>query len=79
MKSIRDIYSTGYGPYTIPARLTNQLGNRERAILKARDCASFPHKLNKDCDFYCSDDCIEYYSPTEGKFTYNSKTNLIVG
>lgn len=79
MRSIKDVYSKGLGPYYIPERMKPQLGYREITILKSKDCCSFPHKFNKDCDFYCSDDCIEYYSPTEGKFTYNSKTNLIVG
>lgn len=71
-----DIYSRGSGPYTIPPDMP--CANREKDILNSADCCTFPHKLNKDCDFYISDDCISYYSPTQGSFVFDTKSRKIV-
>ncbi|MEG2707330.1 MAG: hypothetical protein RR959_08315 [Erysipelotrichaceae bacterium] len=76
MKSYDDIYVKGCGSYS--TKYMPMLGNREKLILKAKDCCHFYHKGNKDCDFYLNNDCISYYSPSEGSFVYNFITKTIV-
>lgn len=66
------------GPFNQPDWLIRRAGTREIAVLLSDDCCNFPHKLNKDCDFYISDDCITYSSPTIGSFTINATTREIV-
>lgn len=76
MKTYKDVYSRKRGPFSIPSWM--YVGNRERAILSSKLCSDFPHKLNKDCDFYLSDDCISYYCPENGSFVVSLKTRTIV-
>lgn len=73
----KDIYHRQLGPYTVPSDV--KFGVRELVILNSRDTCSFPHHCNQDCDFYISDDCISYYSPTEGSFVLDTKSRKIVG
>lgn len=75
IKSYRDVYSRGLGAYSM---VLKDLGEREKSILKSKDCCHFMHKMNRDCDFYLSDDCISYYSPSKGSFVLNMKTREIV-
>ncbi len=77
MKTVKDIYSRGRGPFAV-GFASGILGARELAILESPDCSDFPHRLNRDCDFYINDHCIEYYSPSQGQFTYNWTSRLII-
>lgn len=74
-KSYEDVYTSGRGSYSLNLM---HIGYREIAILKSKDCCHFMHKGNRDCDFYLSDDCISYYSPSKGSFVFNFKTKEIV-
>lgn len=78
MKTIQDVYSRGLGGYAINGALVELISHREKSILDSKDCCHFPHNLNRDCDFYISDSCISYYSPTMGFFTYDNKLKMIV-
>lgn len=79
MKTIQDVYSRQLGAYIVNGDLKTLISYREKSILQSKDCCHFPHKLNRDCDFYISDDCISYYSPIMGMFTYDNKLKIIVG
>lgn len=77
MKTIQHVYTRrNRGPWSIPAPLAANIGHRERAVLESRTCEAFPHRLNRDCDFYLSDDCTTYYCPEAGQFTVRG--NVIV-
>lgn len=79
--SLKQVYVKGHGPYYVQDGwvLSSRLGFREKEILASEDCAHFSHAGNRDTDFYLSDTCITYYSPTKGSFTIDTKTQTIVG
>lgn len=78
MKSIEDIYvNRDRGPWTMPTWLDEIAGDRERTILAQRDTESYPHRFNKDTDFYMGDDCITYYNPTHGSFTIRFRQEIV--
>ena len=76
MKSYKQVYSRKRGPFSQPSWM--ELGIREKVILDSKLCCDFPHKLNKDCEFYLSDDCISYYCPLNGSFVVCLKTKKVV-
>jgi hypothetical protein len=78
MKTLQQIHSRGLGPYSIPLWLDALVGVHERGVLASRDACHYQHNLNKDCDFFVSDDCVTYYSPTAGHFTIDTKARKIV-
>lgn len=67
LTTLQDVYTPrNRGPFSVPPWAEALFGNRERAILAARDCDEFPHRSNRDTDFYINDDCITYYAPSIG-------------
>lgn len=78
MKSIQEVYTRrNRGPWSIPIPLASIIGHRERIVLESRTCEVFPHKLNRDCDFYLSDECITYYCPINGQFTTRNNKEIV--
>jgi len=78
MKTINDVYVTrNRGPWNVPKSLQSVIGVRESRILNSTTCEVFPHKLNKDCDFYLSDDCTTYYCPASGMFTIQGNSKIV--
>lgn len=70
MKTLADIYTRqNRGPWLVPRWMLPLMGNRELAIMHSRTTDMFPHRLNRDCDFYLSDDCTTWYCPDNGSFT----------
>lgn len=76
MKSYEEVYSRKRGPFSQPDWV--DCGIREKSILNSKMCCDFPHKFNRDCDFYLSDSCISYYCPENGSFVVCLKTRKIV-
>lgn len=80
MKSIKEVYiCRNRGPWIAPAWLEEKAGSREMNIINSRQCEAFQHKMNKDCDFYVSDNCITYYCPTNGEFVIDYVKKSIIG
>ena len=79
-KTLADIYTgRGRGPWSLPSgpTLSGVLGTRERMVLNSRTCEAFPHRLNRDCEFYLADDCTTYYCPTNGQFTIKGNSQIV--
>lgn len=78
MKTFEDIYTGPNGPFHISVHMNQILSVENKMIMKAKDCQRIEHRKHRDSDFYYSEDCVSFYSPSAGMFTFNMATFQVI-